>query len=108
MPGMGATGIHLDFIEENVAAEEGYEGGLLTSADKFNGTILYNRASPQARRRFTIGHELGHFLMPSHLPSADGRFLCKMQDMLALKRRRGRQAPAHGVEAAAQRLRRRI
>lgn len=26
-----------------------------------------------------------YFLMPSHLPSADGRFLCKLQDMMALK-----------------------
>ncbi|RYM32729.1 ImmA/IrrE family metallo-endopeptidase [Bradyrhizobium elkanii] len=36
------------------------------------------------RRRFTIGHELGHFLIPTHLPGKDDRFLCSLKDLLAL------------------------
>lgn len=75
----------LDIIDILPLETEGYEGGLITSADKFEGSILYNRTSPRRRRRFTIAHELGHFLMPSHIPSAEGRFLCKMSDMLALQ-----------------------
>ncbi|BCG97221.1 MULTISPECIES: ImmA/IrrE family metallo-endopeptidase [unclassified Mesorhizobium] len=77
--------LRLDILEIVPLTTDGYEGGLLTSADKFNGTILFNEASPRERRRFTIAHELGHFLMPSHVPSAEGRFLCKLQDMRALK-----------------------
>lgn len=76
--------VRLDILEIVPLTTAGYEGGLLTTADKFNGTILYNEASPRQRRRFTIAHELGHFLMPSHLPSADGRFLCRLKDMMAL------------------------
>lgn len=77
--------LHLDILEIVPLTTDGYEGGLLTSADKFNGTILFNEESPRERRRFTIAHELGHFLMPSHLPSTEGRFLCKLQDMRELK-----------------------
>lgn len=77
--------LRLDILEIVPLTTDGYEGGLLTSLDKFNGTILFNQASPRERRRFTIAHELGHFLMPSHIPSAEGRFLCRIQDMRALK-----------------------
>ncbi|UVC17079.1 ImmA/IrrE family metallo-endopeptidase [Mesorhizobium onobrychidis] len=75
----------LDIVDILPLETDGYEGGLITPVDKFNGSILFNRASPRKRRRFTIAHELGHFLMPSHVPSAEGRFLCRLQDMLALK-----------------------
>jgi Zn-dependent peptidase ImmA (M78 family) len=75
----------LDIVDITPLDTDGYEGGLITPADKFEGSILYNRLSPRRRRRFTIAHELAHFLMPSHIPSADGRFLCKMSDMLAMQ-----------------------
>ncbi|RUW20000.1 MULTISPECIES: ImmA/IrrE family metallo-endopeptidase [unclassified Mesorhizobium] len=75
----------LDIVDILPLETDGYEGGLITPVDKFNGSILFNQASPRRRRRFTIAHELGHFLMPSHVPSAEGRFLCRLQDMLALK-----------------------
>ena len=41
----------------------GFEGGLLTDEDRSTGIILVNQAAPEGRRRFTIGHELGHFLI---------------------------------------------
>jgi Zn-dependent peptidase ImmA (M78 family) len=75
----------LDIVDITPLDTDGYEGGLITPADKFQGSILYNRLSPPRRRRFTIAHELAHFLLPSHIPSAHGRFLCKMSDMLALQ-----------------------
>ncbi len=45
---------------------DGFEGALLTDANKQKGVILYKSGTRQERRRFTIGHELGHFLIPSH------------------------------------------
>lgn len=75
----------LDIVDIVPLQTDGYEGGLITTLDKFNGSILFNQASPRRRRRFTIAHELGHFLMPSHVPSAEGRFLCRLRDMQALK-----------------------
>ncbi|TPL67552.1 MULTISPECIES: ImmA/IrrE family metallo-endopeptidase [unclassified Mesorhizobium] len=77
--------LRLDIHEIVPLTTHSYEGGLVTTPDKFNGSILFNEASPRERRRFTIAHELGHFLIPSHVPSAEGRFLCKLQDMRELK-----------------------
>ncbi|MGX5851386.1 ImmA/IrrE family metallo-endopeptidase [Mesorhizobium sp. PL10] len=77
--------LRLDIHEILPLTTKGFEGGLITTPDKFKGTILFNAASPRERRRFTIAHELGHFLMPSHVPSAEGQFLCKLQDMRELR-----------------------
>jgi uncharacterized protein DUF955 len=72
---------------------EGFEGGLITDTQRSRGIILTRNSHP-FRRRFTVGHELGHFLIPTHIPSADGQFLCSRQDMQRLSAaendRRGR------------------
>ncbi|WP_238253846.1 MULTISPECIES: ImmA/IrrE family metallo-endopeptidase [Methylobacterium] len=60
---------------------DGFEGGLVTDAMRSEGTILAKRGG-EPRRRFTILHELGHFLMPHHFPDQPGRFLCKSSDLL--------------------------
>lgn len=60
---------------------EGFEGGLITDDARSTGFILVNRAAPSGRRRFTIGHELGHFLIVSHRPVEAGKFLCSRADM---------------------------
>jgi len=44
----------------------GFEGALMTDAAKQQGVILYKAGTRDERRRFTIAHELGHFLIPSH------------------------------------------
>jgi Zn-dependent peptidase ImmA (M78 family) len=73
--------IQLD-IEEIAALEtEGFEGGLLTDEHRASGIILVNEAAQAGRRRFTIGHELGHFLMLTHKPVEAGKFLCSREDM---------------------------
>ncbi|MCG2626315.1 ImmA/IrrE family metallo-endopeptidase [Bradyrhizobium sp. WYCCWR 13023] len=59
----------------------GFEGGLLTDEDRSTGIILVNQAAPEGRRRFTIGHELGHFLIATHKPVETGKFLCSRADM---------------------------
>src|SRR5690242_18250001 len=63
---------------------EGFEGALITDTTKSSAMILVNQASSPQRRRFTIGHELGHFLIPTHMPTADGQFLCSRADMSKL------------------------
>lgn len=60
---------------------EGFEGSLLADSDKQNGFILVNRSARGGRRRFTIGHELGHFCIPTHRPIKRDRFLCSLDDM---------------------------
>jgi Zn-dependent peptidase ImmA (M78 family) len=74
----------LDILDIKPLATPGFEGALITDRDKHTGIILYNQASPRKRRRFTIGHELCHFLAPSHVPNSEGRFLCSQSDMLLL------------------------
>jgi len=76
----------LDIIDIRPLTTSGFEGGLITDADKHSGIILYSEASPRKRRRFTIAHELGHFLIPSHVPGANGKFLCSQEDMFLLSR----------------------
>jgi hypothetical protein len=72
---------------------EGFEGGLVTDTARSRGVILTRNSHP-FRRRFTIGHELGHFLIPTHMPDIHGRFLCSREDMRLLSAaendRRGR------------------
>ena len=42
-----------------------FEGVLLKK--DWQGFIFFNGLSPLSRQRFTIGHELGHWMIPSHL-----------------------------------------
>lgn len=71
----------LDIIRIEALETEGFEGGLLTDLEKSEGIILVNQASPFQRRRFTIAHELAHFLCPRHVPRGDTGFLCSSDDM---------------------------
>lgn len=48
---------------------DGFEGALISNATKSEGAIFYSRNRPRTRQRFTIGHELGHFLLPWHRQS---------------------------------------
>lgn len=59
-------------------ASEGFAGALVTNAEKSDGAIFYSSRDPRPRQRFTIGHELGHFLLPSHRQS---QFNCKPRDL---------------------------
>lgn len=44
-----------------------FVGALVTDELKSRGSILTQKGLHEYRRRFTIGHELGHFLIPSHV-----------------------------------------
>ncbi|MCC0805708.1 ImmA/IrrE family metallo-endopeptidase [Methylobacterium sp. W2] len=77
---------------------DGFEGGLATDAKRSEGIILAKRGG-EPRRRFTIAHELGHFLMMHHAPDQPGRFLCKSSDLLRLTAKEGDQRQRREVEA---------
>ena len=91
--------LQLDITDIVPLPTKGYEGGLITTMDKFQGIILFNEESEEARQRFTIAHELGHFLLPWHIPSPDGQFLCSMKDMQALTLKEGDRRRQMEVEA---------
>lgn len=45
---------------------DGFEGILLANKEKTTGAILINSKSRHHRQRFSLGHELGHFMLPRH------------------------------------------
>lgn len=47
-----------------------FEGVLITDAAKTKGSIAVNANSPLERQRFTIAHEIGHFLIVTHTHTA--------------------------------------
>jgi hypothetical protein len=69
----------LDIAEIRDLTADGFEGGLITDDARSSGFILVNRLARRGRRRFTIGHELGHFLMTTHRAPAGG-FQCSRAD----------------------------
>lgn len=71
----------LDIIDIMPLETEGFEGGLLTDENKAEGIILVNENNARQRCRFTVGHELGHFLSPWHKPATPDGFLCSAEDM---------------------------
>ena len=77
---------------------DAFEGGLVTDTKRSDGTILARRGG-EPRRRFTIAHELGHFLMAHHIPDQPGRFSCKTSDMLRMTAKEGDPRQRREVEA---------
>ncbi|WP_409410551.1 ImmA/IrrE family metallo-endopeptidase [Brevundimonas sp.] len=69
---------------------------MLTDPDKSQGIILCRPGVPGGRRRFTIGHELGHFLIPTHV----GNQRCTQAHLSE----RGFSTPAQRREAEANRF----
>lgn len=60
---------------------DGFEGMLLTDIARSSGAILVNTTRGYPRARFTIAHELGHFLMEWHVLSGETGFTCQASDM---------------------------
>lgn len=73
-----------------------FEGALVANPEKTSGVIGAKVGLNSRRRRFTIGHELGHFLIRSHGASMQ----CKTADM----REQRRDTPAHKREYEANRF----
>lgn len=71
----------LDIKEIAELETDAFEGGLLMDQHRSYGSILVNKSARAGRRRFTIGHELGHFCIPMHKPIKGDKFLCSRDDM---------------------------
>lgn len=80
-----AVALALGIEEVRRAALDGCEGLLLTDKVRSRGSILVNDRYGERRARFSIAHELGHFLLERHVLGAAGRFLCRATDMAEAK-----------------------
>lgn len=57
------------------------EGALVVPDGKIEGEIILNSNQHAERKRFTLAHEIGHFLHPLHHPDNSGRFNCSDADI---------------------------
>ena len=73
----------LDISDIHDKSISSFAAALIMHPDKAWGEILVAKGTPPQRRRFSIGHELGHFLIPSHRPDHGHRFSCSAADLLA-------------------------
>lgn len=71
----------LDIEDIKPLKTESFLGGLVTNEARTLGFVLVKDDLRLGRRRFTIAHELGHFLCPSHKITAGDRFLCTRKAM---------------------------
>ena len=62
-------------------ADVSIEGALITPEGKAYGDILVSTAKNERRTRFTLAHELGHYVHPMHHGDQHGSFFCKSKDM---------------------------
>ena len=88
----------VNIVEFRELEGDSFEGALLTDANKQRGVILYRAGVRIERRRFTIAHELCHFLMPSH----KGNQQCTAADLRESRRdtdHRRREAEANRFAA---------
>jgi Zn-dependent peptidase ImmA (M78 family) len=59
---------------------DGCEGMLVTDENKREGIVAVRKQPLEGRMRFTLGHEIGHFLNPWH-KKPGGEFRCSGDDM---------------------------
>lgn len=71
----------LDISDVRIDSFDGFEGMLLTDRVRSDGVILANCRYGHQRARFTIAHELGHFLLERHEVSRETGFRCTPRDM---------------------------
>lgn len=71
----------LDIDEIRERPLSNLEAALVTTPERDRGRILLNSRSSRQRRRFSLGHELLHFLNPTHEQTSVGGFYCTRADM---------------------------
>lgn len=74
-----ARSLGIDEIRERALGE--FEAALVTEPERDRGAILLNSRSGRYRRRYSLAHELGHFLCGWHQPTSSNGFLCNKKDM---------------------------
>lgn len=85
--GTGPVPVHdiaraLDIVDIREESLRNMEAALLTDPERSYGAILLNSTSSPQRRRFSLGHELGHFANEYHRPTSVGGFQCLRSDMV--------------------------
>ncbi|MEO5494656.1 MAG: ImmA/IrrE family metallo-endopeptidase [Sphingomonas sp.] len=95
----------LDILSVTEFDTEGFEAALIMDANKAAGSILVAAGRSRKRRRYSVAHELGHFLIPTHMPDASHGFECSLDDLHLLDvkeqdRRRRVEAEANRFAAA--------
>ncbi len=115
-PVSGAIPVHdiavaLDIEEVRVGPLENFEAVLVTTAERDFGKVLLSSNSNGQRRRYSLAHELGHFLCAWHRQTHAGGFRCTSRDMAMTTvegdddthRRQEREANAFAIELLAPR-----
>jgi hypothetical protein len=74
-----ARALDIDEIQEKPL--NGLEGVLITEPQRDFGIIHVNSGSSRQRRRYSVAHELGHFLSQWHKQTSNAGFQCTRQDM---------------------------
>ncbi len=90
-----ALGIY-EIREESLV---GLEGALVTFDDKDGGFILVHSERSETRKRYTIAHELGHYVNPWHKATSPQGFRCRARDMSVERYKRNDRAAKMEVEA---------
>lgn len=71
--------LDIDGIEDKPVSS--FAAMLLMDPHRAWGSIVVAEGTKPQRRRFSIGHELGHFLMDSHRPRGGVQFSCSHSDL---------------------------
>lgn len=71
----------LDISSIETLDTDAFEAALIMDANKADGAILLARNRPSQRTRYSLAHELGHWLIPTHRPDAAHRFECQLDDL---------------------------
>lgn len=71
----------LDIVEIRERPLKGFEAALVTTPERDEGVILINKGAGARRQRYSIAHELGHFLCGWHQEVDARGFMCTRQDM---------------------------
>lgn len=86
-------------IEIRPLDTESFEGGLIQDVNKERGYILVKAEQNKDRNRYTIAHELGHFVNLRHVaPPGTEQLLCSKSDLRASGTGSGNR---HGMEVQA-------
>lgn len=72
----------LDIEEIRTESLTSFEAAVITTPERGHGAIVVNARSSRQRQRYSIGHELGHYLNPWHKPTTPAGFECTRADML--------------------------
>lgn len=77
----------LDIVAIEQKSTKAFEALLVTDSLKSKGAITLNINSPWHRRRFSLAHELGHFLIEAHRPREGLPIECSLGDLHLLNPR---------------------